>query len=444
MLVVVLLVVIATRHDKEDKVTTIDESKDAFCSWLEQASVYDMQKMLITALVNINPEFYKIDVNVTSVDFQSRMKILFENLPKDLRVGIYPDEELLLDYIQGSIEENPYLTPLHQKRENMYSYFRDTFSKGHLFEFEKFCEVMFLKKNEIDKLGENVDTIFNQDGDKKVNYKAIHDEMYYVEYKLTPHLLESYYEQPNKASQIISTIYENLITLQNHLRKVNPFAFGKVSGDVLGNIDGECIVVFEFPKPYELPLAKYGAIYINHEKMACQYFTLEYSLNDKFILGSMIKGRHYNYGQCENMSKEEFIHEVCKKVSADESKLQPRNEMRRKYMIEMNDITFRDTLNNASYLVVCFYDFNEPSQKFVPILDQLSQEYYDKFPVGVYDVYGGFENSSVSSEYEISALPTLLFFKKGELVDRIVGVCSSGKLRVLFDKLLTERQASKN
>lgn len=155
----------------------------------------------------------------------------------------------------------------------------------------------------------------------KVEYKAIHDEMYYVEYKLIPHFVEMFKDQPDKSSQIVLTIYENLVTLQNHLRKVNPFAFGNVSGEVCGQIDNECLVVYEFPKPFDMPLAKYGAIYFNRAQMKYQYWTLELSMNGNYVLGSMSTERHINYGQKGNLSKEEFIHEVCQSMNVDESKM---------------------------------------------------------------------------------------------------------------------------
>lgn len=415
-MLVIVLAVFATRRDKEDNVNDVPD--DAFQSWLKQASIYDMQKMLITTLIKIEPQYYKTDVNINVNDFQSRMKILFETLPKDLRTSIYPDETVLLDYIQGSIEENPYLLPAHRKRDDLYKYFQENLPKEKLFENELFVKVMF-----------------NGSG-KKIDYKAVYDEMYYVEYKLIPHFIEFFNTQPEKATQIIVTIYENLVTLQNNLRKVNPFAFGKVSGEVMGDLDGECLVVFEFPMPFDLPLAKYGAIYINQGTRDYQYLTLEFSPTGKFVLGSTSQERHFNYGQREDMSKEDFIHEVCKHVGTDESTLLPRNTISRKYMKDLDDNIFYDAIRNIPYLVVCFYDFNRPSQTFIPVLDQLSQEYFSKLVVGLYDVYGGSENSSVVSEYNITALPTLLFFKGGKLVNRHIGICSAEDLRVLFNELL--------
>lgn len=270
----------------------------------------------------------------------------------------------------------------------------------------------------------------------KVDYKAIHNEMYYVEYKLIPHFVEMFKDQPAKSSQIILTIYENLVTLQNHLRKVNPFAFGNISCEICGDIENECLAVFEFPKPFDMPLAKYGAVYFNKPQQKYQYWTLELSLNGNYVLGSKTTEGHANYGQRPDLSKEEFIHEVCQSMGADETILQQRNSISRKYVLELNDCSFRDAIANSSLIAVCFYDFNPPSQKMLPVLDQMAQEYEGQIMVGLYDVYGGPDNISSAEIYAISALPTILFFADGEVVNKLIGVCITENLRVNFEDLL--------
>lgn len=270
----------------------------------------------------------------------------------------------------------------------------------------------------------------------KVDYKAIHDEMYYVEYKLIPHFVEMFKDQPDKSSQIVLTIYENLFTLQNHLRKVNPFAFGNISCEICGDIENECLAVFEFPKPFDMPLAKYGAIYFNKPQQKYQYWTLELSLNGNYVLGSKTAEGHANYGQKPNLSKEEFIHDVCQSMGVHETILQQRNMISRKYMIELSDRSFKDAIANSSLIAVCFYDFNPPSQKMIPMLDQLAQEYEGQIMVGLYDVYGGSDNLSLAEIYSVSALPTILYFIDGEVVDKIIGVCRTEDIKAKFEDLL--------
>ena len=272
----------------------------------------------------------------------------------------------------------------------------------------------------------------------QVDYKAVHDEIYYVEYKLIPHFVEMFNEQPDKASQIIISVYENLVTLQNHLRKVNPYAFGKVSCEICGNIESECLAVYEFPKPFDMPLAKYGAIYINVPQQKSQYWTLEFSLKGKYVLGSKTLDGHVNYGQRPDLSKEEFIQEVCRSMGVSEASLQTRNMITRKFVLELDDRTLKKAQTDFSYFVACFYDFNPPSQMLLPALDKVAQEYTGKIPVGIYDVYGGMEQTSAPEDYSITALPTILFFANGKVVNRHVGVCGLEDLRVLIDELFNK------
>lgn len=288
------------------------------------------------------------------------------------------------------------------------------------------------KSQEVTKTNEHPDV----EPKDKVDYKAIHDEMYYVEYKLIPHFVEMFKDQPDKSSQIVLMIYENLVTLQNHLRKGNPFAFGNVSGEVCGQIDKECLVVYEFPKPFDMPLAKYGAIYFNSTQLKYQYWTLDLSMNGNYVLGSKTTEGHANYGQRPNLSKEEFIHEVCQVMGVNETILQQRNMISRKYMIELSDRSFNDAIADSSLLAVCFYDFNQPSQRMIPMLVQLAQEYEGQIMVGLYDVYGGSDNLASAEKYSISALPTILFFVDGVVVDKHIGVCRTETLKAKFEDLL--------
>ena len=269
---------------------------------------------------------------------------------------------------------------------------------------------------------------------ESVDYKAIHKEIYYVEYKLIPHFVDMLKKQPEESAQIILTIHENLITLQNNLRKVNPFAFGNVSSEICGDLKHECLVVYEFPKPFDMPLAKYGAIYINKSSQEYLYWTLERSINGEYVLGSMSINGHANYGQRKDMSKDEFIHEVCQRMSVDATKLQPRNRICRRDVLELDLQNFKETLARYPFLVVCFYDYNRPSQMLIPILEQLAQEYKDKIVVGIYDVYGGVNNVHLLEEYSLTVVPTILFLVKGKLVNKHIGLCSIDSLKIIVEE----------
>ncbi|GAY28209.1 thioredoxin [Prevotella sp. MGM1] len=68
-----------------------------------------------------------------------------------------------------------------------------------------------------------------------------------------------------------------------------------------------------------------------------------------------------------------------------------------------------------------------------PIVSELADEYDGKITVGKCDVE---ENDDVAAEFGIRNIPTLLFFKNGQLVDKIVGAASKEKINEKMQTLL--------
>ena len=59
-----------------------------------------------------------------------------------------------------------------------------------------------------------------------------------------------------------------------------------------------------------------------------------------------------------------------------------------------------------------------PCKTVAPIIEKLSVEYTDKIIIGKMDVD---ENVETPAKYGVRNIPTLLFFKDGKVVDKIVG-----------------------
>jgi len=66
-------------------------------------------------------------------------------------------------------------------------------------------------------------------------------------------------------------------------------------------------------------------------------------------------------------------------------------------------------------------------------VDEIAGEYDGKAKVGKVNVD---ENRQVAVEYGVMSIPTLIVFKGGEAVDRVVGFKSKGDLKALLDKHL--------
>ena len=74
-----------------------------------------------------------------------------------------------------------------------------------------------------------------------------------------------------------------------------------------------------------------------------------------------------------------------------------------------------------------------PCRMVGPVISELAQDYDGKIVVGKCDVE---ENDDVAMEYGVRNIPTILFFKNGELVDRFVGAANKATLDAKFQALL--------
>lgn len=74
-----------------------------------------------------------------------------------------------------------------------------------------------------------------------------------------------------------------------------------------------------------------------------------------------------------------------------------------------------------------------PCRMLSPVVDELAGEYAGKVVVGKLNTD---ENAATMTAYRVSAIPTLLYFKGGKLVDQSVGVQSKSAIKARLDALL--------
>jgi thioredoxin 1 len=101
---------------------------------------------------------------------------------------------------------------------------------------------------------------------------------------------------------------------------------------------------------------------------------------------------------------------------------------------EITHANFQELLAEGSLLVVDFWaPWCGPCKMISPIVDELAEEYAGRAVIGKVNVD---ENDDTCSAYGIMNIPTILFFKGGELVHRQVGAIRKPELQKLIEEHL--------
>ena len=103
--------------------------------------------------------------------------------------------------------------------------------------------------------------------------------------------------------------------------------------------------------------------------------------------------------------------------------------------IEVNDSNFEEVVlkSDKPVLVDFWAEWCGPCRMVGPIVDELSQDYDGKVVVTKMDVDS---SPATSAKFGIRNIPTILFFKGGEIVDKQVGAVPKSSLAEKIDSLL--------
>ena len=102
---------------------------------------------------------------------------------------------------------------------------------------------------------------------------------------------------------------------------------------------------------------------------------------------------------------------------------------------EINYTNFEENVINADKLTVVdfFATWCGPCRKLGPILEEVESELSGKVNFAKIDTD---DNIDAAKKYQVSGLPTLLVFKDGEVVERMVGLIPKSSIITNIEKYL--------
>jgi len=107
------------------------------------------------------------------------------------------------------------------------------------------------------------------------------------------------------------------------------------------------------------------------------------------------------------------------------------------HVLNVNDSDFsKEILESDIPVLVDFWtSWCGPCQAIAPVIEELAKEYEGKIKVVKINVE---ENPQTPRQYSVRGIPTLILFKRGSVLDQVVGVVPKGKLRQMCEKGMEE------
>ncbi|WP_455673525.1 thioredoxin [Phocaeicola sp.] len=103
--------------------------------------------------------------------------------------------------------------------------------------------------------------------------------------------------------------------------------------------------------------------------------------------------------------------------------------------IEIKDSNFEELLASGKPVVVDFWaTWCGPCKKIAPDVEALAEAYKEQVIIGKCDVDA---NDELTGKYGVRNIPTILFIKNGEVVDKQVGAATKAQLEEKVKKLLS-------
>ena len=104
-------------------------------------------------------------------------------------------------------------------------------------------------------------------------------------------------------------------------------------------------------------------------------------------------------------------------------------------LLTLTDANFDETLVGADtpVLVDFWAEWCGPCKTIAPVLEQIAEERADRITIGKLNVD---DNLATQARFDVMSIPTLILFKGGEAVHRLVGAKGKGQLLEELDRYL--------
>lgn len=99
----------------------------------------------------------------------------------------------------------------------------------------------------------------------------------------------------------------------------------------------------------------------------------------------------------------------------------------------LSDENFDSTIQNGVTLVDFYADWCGPCRRIAPVIDELAQEMNGKATIAKLDIE---KAQNTTATWQVMSIPTLILFKNGKEVKRIVGLTDKENLKQLIQSAL--------
>ncbi|MEW5758235.1 MAG: thioredoxin [Candidatus Omnitrophota bacterium] len=104
-------------------------------------------------------------------------------------------------------------------------------------------------------------------------------------------------------------------------------------------------------------------------------------------------------------------------------------------VIHLNNSNFKkEIIENKEIALVDFWaNWCGPCKMIAPLIDEIAKDYDGKIKVAKLNID---DAADIASQYGIMSIPTLLFFKNGQVVGQVVGAISKSEIKEKINNIL--------